>query len=137
MANKVRFYHLWSIRNILSTVVVSMLLVLMLGTYFYYPQLSNYYKRSRFDEETNGILLNIEERTVINQTKFGNKLNVLHYEVTYKFDVDDKRFTHTDIVSGTLVNKKVLDKAWNSGKKIAVKCLSNNPERSMVNLESM
>ncbi len=137
MANKVRFYHLWSIRNILSTVVVSMLLVLMLGTYFYYPQLSNYYKRSRFDEETNGILLNIEERTVINQTKFGNKLNVLHYEITYKFDVDDNGFTHTDIVSATLVNKKALDKAWNSDKKIAVKYLSNNPEHSMVNLESM
>ena len=135
MANELRFYHLWSIRNILITVGVVSILILMLGAFLFYPQLSYSYKDSKFDSETDGVMQNIEEQTIIRQTKLGNKVEVDHYEVTYKYAVNGKWYTDTDIVKGTPVNGQMLYRIWNSDKSIAIKYLSGDPVQSMINLK--
>lgn len=135
MANEVRFYHLWNVKNILITIGTLFILILVLGIFFYYPQLSDYYKASKFDNETTGILMDIDGQTIIRQTKLGNKVEIEHYKVTYKYAVNGKWYKDTDILSGTIVNGQMLNEKWSSDKSIVVRYLSYDPQQSMINLK--
>lgn len=136
MANKVKFYHLWSIRNSLITIAVLTLLVTLIGAFFYFPQLSNYYKTSRFDKQVSGTLLDIDKQTIIKQTKLGNQLDIDHFNVMFEYTVNNQRFKRTDKVNGTYVNGQQLMKKWNSDKKVTVLYESDNPGKSMIDITS-
>ena len=137
MANELRYYHLWSIKNILITVGVTSILILVLGAFFFYPQLSYSYKDSKFDSETAAVMLNHDEQAMIRQTKVGNKVEVDHYKVTYEYEVNGKLYTDTDIVKGTPINGQMLNRIWKSDKSIPIRYLSSEPEQSMINLKKI
>jgi len=136
MANKVKFYHTWSAKNMIITVGVISLLLLFLIGFFYYPQISNLYKSSRFDAQTIGTLVKLDEQTIIRQTKIGNKVEVDHYKVTYEYLVKNKSYEHTDVVEGTPVNRKRILHIWQTDKLITVKFKSNNPHKSIIDLSA-
>ena len=135
MANKIKFYHLWSLKNIVSTIVACTLIIIFLVLYYFYPQLSHYYKASKFDAQTTGVVVDINEQSMINQTKMGNKVQVDHFEVKYKYSVNDQVYEQIDKVKGTGLNNKRLQQIWNSDKSIKVLYLSEDPVHSMVELK--
>ncbi|MEO0556482.1 MAG: DUF3592 domain-containing protein [Bacteroidota bacterium] len=135
MANKIKFYHLWSLKNIVSTVVACTLIIIFLVLYYFYPQLSHYYKVSKFDAQTTGVVIDINEQSIINQTKMGNKVQVYHLEVKYKYSVSGQVYVQIDKVKGTGLNNKRLKEVWNSNKSINVLYRTENPAQSMVELK--
>lgn len=135
MVNKVKFYHIWSLKHIVSTVVACTLIIIFLVLYYFYPQLSHYYKVSKFDAETTGVVVDITEQSIINQTKMGNKVQVYHFEVKYKYSVNGQVYEKIDKVKGTDLNNKRLQQISNSNKSINVLYSTENPAQSMVELK--
>ena len=135
MAKEVRFYHLWEIKTVLTTIVVSTCIIIFLGVYFFYHDLYDYYRLSRYDAYTSGQLIKVEEKTQIKQTKLGSRVTVDHYEIKYIYEVDGSSFEQADVLLATEVNRYVLGKIVNSkDSALSVRYSSEDPVRSSIDL---
>ena len=81
------------------------------------------------------MVVDINEQSMINQTKMGNKVQRDNFEVMYKYSVNDQVYEQIDKVKGTGLNNKRLQQIWNSDKSIKVLYLSEDPVHSMVELK--
>ena len=81
------------------------------------------------------MVVDINEQSMFNQTKIGNKVQVDNFEVKYKYSVNDQVYEQIDKVKGTGLNNKRLQQIWNSDKSIKVLYLSEDPAHSMVELK--
>ncbi|MEQ9376493.1 MAG: hypothetical protein RIG68_15005 [Imperialibacter sp.] len=136
MANKTKFYHLWDLKSSFITIGVTALLLSVVVIIIYFPQLSRYYKLSKYDNETSGILLDVDEQSIIRQTKLGNKLEIDHYKVRYSYLVGEQEYEKVDFVDGTPVNGQILLNNWKSSKQVLVRYKTGNPAQSMLDLRN-
>lgn len=135
MANKVRFYHLWTFKHISQILLGIVSLIFVFWILYFYPRIINYYKLSKFDSETIGVIVNVKENTVIRQSEYGNKIVLEHYDVDYKYQVKGKEYYKSEIVTGKGMFGYRLKKIFSTEKKIIeIRFISQNPSKCMIDL---
>lgn len=137
MANKIRFYQTIDSKSIFITVIVILLLASLFYMSPYFSPALDSYKLSKYDMDTMGELISIDEQIIFRQTRMGSEPMIDNVRITFTYQVGKEVFTSSEIVNGTTDNISNLRKIMNSsGKVIKIKYQSNNPSKSMVNLLS-
>lgn len=89
---------------------------------------------SKYDGQTSGIILNINENSIIRQTNEGSYTDINNYEVLYRYEVDGKPFESIDFIGGNVSNGKKLKLLWDSGKTVTIRFMKAEPSKSAIDL---
>lgn len=131
MAKKVKFYHLWETKHFVAAIVGILLLALIV----LFRPIVNYYKYSKYDEQTIGKLLSMKAKTTMTQGFDGGSTVVNHYKVNFTYRVNGQNFTGIDKVNGLEVNGYKLKNILKSATKaIVVRYNSKNPAKAVVDM---
>ena len=135
MANKIRFYHIWNVKHILIGLVIIILTLVAMVAYYSHPLWYDSYQLSKYDRAVWGKILSVQEKSIIRQTKLGNKLDIEYYKVQYTYQNGDSTYKQEEDIKGTFLNgyrlKHVLSSPDSSAK---VRFLASDPSNSMVDL---
>ncbi len=92
MANKVRFYHLWSFKSIITTILVLAITGILLYYLYSYQNISENNRLEKFNSSTNGYLISYEKLTRLRQTKLGTQYEISGYKLRYSYSINGKNY---------------------------------------------
>ena len=137
MAKKLRFYYVWDLRSILWTAGVLFGTGLLFLGFLFFPDISARYQLSKFDAQTHGNIIAIDEQTGIRHSKEGSTVSVFHYIVTYSYIVDGQTLTGIDYISGTSKNHLRLKKIHDLKQRLIIHYMRDRPTKSMIDIVSI
>ena len=135
MAKDVKFYELWTAKEIFGSIGAVVLIFLIFWFLIFYTPIIYENRLSKYNANTQGELIDYKKVTRVSQSKYGNEIIVDHYDVTYKYEVKDMEYTSTcEIPSEGLFGHKLKKINSSENKKIVVRYKKEDPSKSMVDL---
>jgi len=135
MLNKVRFYRFPDISPILKSITLVSSFSLLMTLMFTYPVIVEEIKESKHDSEVNGVLVEVDSLTTIDQSLTGSQEKAHQYQVTYCYEVDGIPYAGADLVIARNTTIYKLNEILHSpDKRIMVKYSKNLPSISAVSL---
>lgn len=133
MKTRIRWFHVVDWRSISITVGILAPIALVIAIFFS-PQILHSYRLMSYKGETKGNLTTVKENTTQRQTRYGTKIVVESYTITYRYVVNGRPIFSTEVIDGNGKNTFHLRKILENDLTIPVtiKYDANNPKRSIV-----
>jgi len=128
----IKFYQTWQF-NMWSTIVM---VVSLYAAYFFYYPVMELIKQSRFDTQSQAVLINYEARKMLYQGyEGGTYTKVKNYIVYYHYQIAGQTYQGQDILPGKAAIGLTLKHILNSPDRIIkIKYQSDTPAKSVVDL---
>ena len=135
MTRRIPFYILWDIKTWLQSIAGIIVILTIVASYYYYPEIMVRIKALKFDSEITGQIISVEAHENLKQTIIGSKVSKQYFTISYSYKVGDSTYTKAEKVfinnKDKLIFKNILD---NDNQVINVRYDSSEPANSMVYL---
>ena len=136
MTNKLKFYHYWDVKSIISSILTVALFVTFLELIVLYPRIVQFIKNRGHDQVTSGQLISVTPQQHISHSRIGSKLSTGHFLVSFSYEVEGERFIGKELILSAGTVKYQLSKILNSEKKkVKIRYNQEYPARSIILLE--
>lgn len=137
--NKSNSFFIWvhtiDWKGNIKGILILLIVVLFFCGALFYSDISQAIKLKKYKGEVVGQFLSYKENTYLSQSRTGNNITTLNYEIEYSFNINGESYHTIAKLNKQQANLTILSKIKSGQRPLIIKYNPDNPEESTVLIE--